>query len=93
MLKKFRAFYGGLLQKFQTGWWNGKKHKHFAVTKQKAECNFLNRNCFMFLHLPNLVMLHHSSAGVGEGNLFFLAPTKTTAGQKQIKILVGLTKS
>lgn len=46
----------------------------------------------MFLHLPNLVMLHHSSAGVGEGDPFFLGPTKTTAGQKQIKILAGLRK-
>lgn len=35
-------------------------------------------------------MLHHSSAGVGDGDLFFLAPTETTAGQNQIKILAGL---
>lgn len=50
----------------------------------------------MFLHLPNLVMLsmlrYHSSAGVGEGDLLFLAPTKNTAGQNQIKILAGLKK-
>lgn len=46
----------------------------------------------MFFHLPNLVMLHHNSVGVGEGDLFFLAPTKTIAGQNQIKILAGLKK-
>lgn len=46
----------------------------------------------MFFHLPSLVVIHHSSAGVGEGDLLFLAPTKTTAGQKQKKILAGLTK-
>lgn len=37
-------------------------------------------------------MLHHSRAGVGEGDLLFLAPTKTSAGQNQIKILAGLKK-
>lgn len=46
----------------------------------------------MFLNLRNLVVLHHSSAGVGEGDLLFLAATKTTAGQNQIKILSGLKK-
>lgn len=38
------------------------------------------------------MLRYHSSAGVGEGDLLFLAPTKNTAGQNQIKILAGLKK-
>lgn len=62
MLEEFCEFYGDFCRKLRlTG--RMVRSINILLSQNKAEGNFLNREWVMFLHLPNLVMLHHNSAG------------------------------